>query len=137
VGEARDDSLPDGIGKPRNDDRNRRRRILGRQGRWRSPGQDQIHVQPNQFSRQSRVSFVSAVGRSVLDDEILPLDVSELLQTPPEGLEIGRIRLRRRPFEHTDPVCLPYLLRLGGERRGEETARQGADERPPIHYSIT
>ena len=92
VGEARDDSVPDGIGKPRNDDRNRRRRILGGQGRWRSPGQDQVHVQPNQFSRQSRVSFVSAVGRSVLDDEILPLDVSELPKTPPEGLEIGRIR---------------------------------------------
>jgi len=31
----------------------------------------------------------------------------------------------------------PRLLPLGGERRGEEAARQGAKECPPIHYSIT
>jgi hypothetical protein len=30
-----------------------------------------------------------------------------------------------------------HWLRLGGERRGEETAGEGADECPPIHYSIT
>jgi hypothetical protein len=28
-------------------------------------------------------------------------------------------------------------LRLGGERRGEEATRQVADERPPVHHSIT
>jgi hypothetical protein len=28
-------------------------------------------------------------------------------------------------------------LRLGGEPRGEETARHGAEERPPVHHSIT
>src|SRR5438128_721639 len=27
-------------------------------------------------------------------------------------------------------------LRLGDKRRGEEAANQGAEERPPIHYSI-
>jgi hypothetical protein len=29
------------------------------------------------------------------------------------------------------------LLRFGGERRGEEAARQAADKHPPVHYSIT
>jgi hypothetical protein len=28
-------------------------------------------------------------------------------------------------------------LRLGGERRGEEAASQGAEERSSVHYSIT
>src|SRR5215475_14166352 len=32
---------------------------------------------------------------------------------------------------------LPRLLCLSGERRGEETRGQSADERPPLHYSIT
>ena len=32
---------------------------------------------------------------------------------------------------------LPRLLRLGGERRGEEAAGQRADERSPVHHSIT
>ena len=30
-----------------------------------------------------------------------------------------------------------HTLPLDGERRGEEAARQAADECPPIHYSIT
>jgi hypothetical protein len=32
---------------------------------------------------------------------------------------------------------LGCLLPLGGERRGEEAARQAGDEGPPIHHSIT
>jgi len=32
---------------------------------------------------------------------------------------------------------LGHLLRLSGERRREEAASQGADECPPVHYSIT
>jgi hypothetical protein len=31
----------------------------------------------------------------------------------------------------------PDLLRLDGERRGEEAASQGAEERPPVYHSIT
>jgi hypothetical protein len=30
-----------------------------------------------------------------------------------------------------------HTLRLGGERRGEEAAGQGADERSPVYHSIT
>jgi hypothetical protein len=29
------------------------------------------------------------------------------------------------------------LLRLDGERRGEEATGEGAEERSPLHYSIT
>jgi hypothetical protein len=36
-----------------------------------------------------------------------------------------------------DPVHFPCLLRPGRERRGEEAARQAADERSPVHHSIT
>src|SRR5262249_15247985 len=37
----------------------------------------------------------------------------------------------------TDPEDLPRLLRPGGERRGEEAAREHTHERPPFHYSMT
>jgi hypothetical protein len=36
-----------------------------------------------------------------------------------------------------DSRPIPRLLCLGGERRGEESARQGHEERPPVHHSIT
>jgi len=32
---------------------------------------------------------------------------------------------------------LPRLLRLAGERRGEEAASERSNVRPPVHYSIT
>jgi hypothetical protein len=34
-------------------------------------------------------------------------------------------------------VDLSRLLRLGGERGGEEAARQGAEERSAVNHSIT
>jgi hypothetical protein len=39
--------------------------------------------------------------------------------------------------EEPDPIDSLRLLRPDGERRGEEAACHGADECPPIHYSIT
>jgi len=35
------------------------------------------------------------------------------------------------------PRTVDGLLRLGGDRRGEEATRQGSDEPPPIYHSIT
>jgi hypothetical protein len=32
---------------------------------------------------------------------------------------------------------MPLLLRLGGERRGEEDTGQGGEERTSVHHSIT
>src|SRR5262249_4931758 len=56
-------------------------------------------------------------------------------------------RVQRRPEEHglltrpsqenTDAVDLPRLLRLDGERRGEETASQRAEKRPARRHWIT
>jgi hypothetical protein len=34
------------------------------------------------------------------------------------------------------PVDLVWLLRVGGERRGEEAASQGGEERTSVHHSI-
>ena len=36
-----------------------------------------------------------------------------------------------------DPGDLPRRLCLGGERRGEEAARDAGDEGSPVHHSIT
>jgi hypothetical protein len=37
----------------------------------------------------------------------------------------------------TDPPDLPRLLRLDGERCGEEAASQGTDEGASVHHSMT
>ena len=50
--------------------------------------------------------------------------------------EIGLYR-SRRIAEEADPIDLPRLLRVGGERRGEKAASHGTEECPPFHYSMT
>jgi hypothetical protein len=55
-----------------------------------------------------------------------------LAERIPQGLpgRIGRAELKQ-----ADPIDLPRLLRLGGERRGEEGASESTDERPSMHAS--
>ena len=89
----------------------------------------------DQISREGRKPLDLAVGAPVLEGEVLILDVSEIT------LPLAKhLKERRRPGNHvkiSDSRHLPGPLRLGGERRGEEAARQGAKEGPSIHHSIT
>src|SRR5437870_4718755 len=81
----------DEVASSRDDDGNRVRGILGRQNRLRPPRYDQVHLDPNQVGRQLRKPLVQSVGGSVLDDEMLPLHVSELLHAPEKAIKAGRI----------------------------------------------
>jgi len=47
----------------------------------------------------------------------------------PECLKPRRTRSCRSEAQIPDPIQLPGLLRRGGERRGDEAARQGAEKR--------
>src|SRR4029453_17536946 len=99
--------LPNRIGKARNDDRNRSRGILGRQGRWRSSRHDQVYIQSNQLSREARELVVSAFGRSILDDEVLTLNVPGIPQTSSKSIKVGSVDRRGRSLEHANSVDLP------------------------------
>ena len=70
-------------------------------------------------------------------DDILAFDIAQFTQALPETLDrVGPNGTGRRA-KSSNPRHLPRRLRLGGERRGEEATRQAADERPPVHHSIT
>jgi hypothetical protein len=64
--------------------------------------------------------------------EILAFDQSKAPERIGQG---GRTRLWALA-KLTDLVSLPRLLRLGGERRGEERGSI-SNERAPLHHSIT
>ena len=51
-------------------------------------------------------------------------------------MSIVEVRLRGER-QKAYPSVPRRLLRLGGERRGEEATSHGADERSPVHHSIT
>ena len=89
------------------------------------PRHDDVDLEPDQLGRESGEPLVLSLRPSVLDHDVLALDVAELAQPSPERLDemLGR-HGRGRGHEEADPIDLPRLLRLGGERRGEEAASQ-------------
>ena len=80
-----------------------------------------------------RKPFVLAVRIAILDDEILSLDLTERLQLHPKRVE-GVFRVGGRiAGQEADPYLL-CLLRLDGERRGEEAACDHPEERSSLQY---
>jgi hypothetical protein len=80
----------------------------------------------------NEVSDVTSVH--VLHDNVLAFHPTEPTQALFPRLDL----VRDTPPSHlADPPNCRRRLRLGGERRGEEAARHGADEHPPVHHSIT
>jgi len=74
------------------------------------------------------------LGRSVLDDEALALNVPKFPQPLSEALDVGGIDHRRGSFDHADATELLWFLRLGA-RRSEDGASQATQERTSVHKS--
>ena len=94
-------------------------------------------VRSKQLSDETGKLIKLPLGISTLNDEVPPLDVTErtkLVFKRPERVATHRLR---SAAENPDTVDCPRLLRLDSKRRGEETARQAADEHSAVHYSIT
>jgi hypothetical protein len=87
--------------------------------------QQHVHLEANEISDEIRKPVKLASRPTVLDDQILALDISEFTQTLTEAIELTDWRGRGRHVAYpSDPRNLPRLLRLSGERRGEEAAGQ-------------
>jgi hypothetical protein len=108
--------------------------LRGGQGGHRGGGQNDIDPERDQFGRESRKPVWLPLGISVFDQDIAPLDVSEVTQPLTEGLWAVGDGVDRQV---TYSSKLGRLLGLGGERRGEEAASNSSDEGSTIHYSIT
>jgi hypothetical protein len=99
---------------------------------------DDIDLRADQLGSEAGKARDVAVRPSVLQNEVLSLDVAQLGHPLPERIDNAQhFRARRGLAEPSYPHNFVCLLRPGGERRGEETACQGADEGSPIHHSIT
>jgi hypothetical protein len=131
AGDARDDPGGDGIADRSHDDREGSRSLFrGESGRCASRNND-VDLETDRLRDKRWVAIIATLCPSVLDHDVLALDVAEIAQFLAEGgNELGLERGRGGAEEH-DPVDLPYRLRLGGEGRGEQGAGQCADERSP------
>ena len=85
-------------------------------------GHDDINLERNQFGRESGEPLGLPLGISVFDHDVAALDVTEVTQSLTEGLvQVGVSGQVGRQVAYSSD--LGRLLRLGGERRGEETTR--------------
>jgi hypothetical protein len=74
--EPRNDAGPDRFAARGHDHGNRFGGILGRHHRRRPAGHDQIDVQTKQFGHELREALGASVGRTVVEDKVLSLDVA-------------------------------------------------------------
>jgi hypothetical protein len=88
-----------------------------------------MDVEANQFRRQIWQSLISPLGVSALYGGVLALDVPELPQ-PLHKLALQSLLIDAS--KNPDSPILSDLLRLGGERRGEEATTEDREERTSI-----
>src|ERR1700730_1343829 len=133
---AGDEAAPNRIGSSSEDNGEGAGCLLGSPGSLcASSGHDDINLEGNQFGRKSGKALRLPLGISVFDHDVAALDVTEVTQSLEEGLvSMGASGPVERQIAYASD--LGGLLRLGGERRGEQAASQTSEECPAIHYWI-
>src|SRR4030095_17008552 len=91
----------------------------------------------DQLRRQRGEPLGPALGVAILDQQGAALDVAKVPQLLEARLSRAGIRALQIERQLADAGNVPRLLRLGGERRGEEATSYGANEPASVHYSIT
>ena len=86
---------PDGITDGNHDDRGCLRRLLGRQGRRRARGNEDIYLETNQLGRQAGESVGRPWCAPAFNDDVLALDVTELAQPLTQWAHL--VRTNRTP----------------------------------------
>jgi hypothetical protein len=86
-GKAADEPARNRIGRTGEYNGDGRGRLLGGQGGLCICSENDIDLERNQLGRESREPLQPPLGRSILDHEVAPLDVTEVPQSLPKGLD--------------------------------------------------
>src|SRR4030095_11439842 len=92
---------------------------------------DGVPLGQAQLGRQVGQPVDPILRISIVDDNILALNPPELAQPLPERVEQGRPIGRGREAKKTYPRPLARLLRVGGERRREDTESKNDESDQP------
>ncbi len=117
--------LRDRVAAAHEDNRGRRGCVLGRPRRRWAQGQDDVHSGSDKVGREVRESIALSFCPAVLDGHLPALVVAEVAEPLEKGVDARVAGFNRRGSvaEDADARDLPHWLRLDGERRGEEAAR--------------
>ena len=111
MGQAGNESRPDGISTVCHDDGNGCGKAPGCESCWCGLRDDHVHLDANQRRCKFRQQISSPACPAIVDHEVLALNVSQLAQRLPEGFNV---RIWRSPGQkEPDPMDLRRRLRLG------------------------
>jgi hypothetical protein len=106
--------------------------VLSSKGRGRTAGHDDVHLEPDQLGCEVGEPLGPPLRKSVLEDDVLALDVAQLVQLLSECLT--GVRGGRSPeLENTYPIYPPRRLRPGSERYDKKTGGQDPEEDSSVH----
>src|ERR1700687_308910 len=135
MGKARHKSLFHRIVRALHHDRNRGCRLLGGDSIRVESGDDHVHLKPDQIGRQLWKPLDVSFCEAVLDHDVATECIAPLAEPLLEGLDQMGLGLPMLGRQIADPPHPARLLRLAGERRGEEAHDQHCKERPSLHHS--
>src|SRR5262249_49803765 len=116
-------------------DGDRCRPSLGSLDGSRPQGDDHVDAETDQFGSEIRESIGSPFGKAIINGEVAILDVAELAHALTECAQEVRQRAGEL-IQEANPRDLP-LLRLAGERRGEDGDRSSNKCTPACHWSTS
>jgi hypothetical protein len=116
----------------RGDDRDRAGHLLHAGSLDATLDDEEVRARSDQLSGQFRDSVILLTVGAVLGDEVSSVDPSKLPHSLVEGPLIRKVR-REHAKQETNPVDLPRLLGLSGERRGEHGNTHRAEKGSPVH----
>ena len=100
------------------------------------PGHDDVHVQPNHVGCKRGQSLHLAVGKAVLDDDILANAITEISQALIEGIDEMKLRLPGPSRKIANPINPSGgLLRTRGQRPRRRRSTKKRDELAPLHVA--
>ena len=125
----------DGIVERNTDDRDYSGRCFRSQGCGRGRGCDDLNIQPDQLCRETGQALQLSLGKTVFDNEVLPLNPSLIAKALAKGLQkhLGGTTRSQIP-DARDLARL--LLRESSHARRRQSECCKSDELPPPH-SIT
>ena len=109
------------------DHRDRARGVPRRQDGWCSGGHEYVHLQADQLSCNVG-ELRDTLRHAVLDDDVFPVDVPQLAQSLPKGLDEGW--RRRSDAQQTDSMDLSQLLRFDAERHDKQARSESKQQFP-------
>ena len=132
--EARDEPEPDRIANADHDDGDRPVAFLAATAAGVAHRHDDVHLEPDQLGREVGQPLEPALRKSILDDDVLALDLAELPQALPERVEYGAAAGRMSRDQNADPRNLLPRCCASTASGAARRPAAGHDEGSAVHH---